>query len=108
MDQPHNTIATEATKHRGLMVIVIVLGVLILLAFGVLVGGLILGGGTRAEAGRNTPYNVNLGMAPGTQLTDATLAGNRLVVRFEGANGGVVVILDSTTGREIGRVSLQP
>ena len=108
MDQPHNTIGAEATKHRGLMAVVVVLGVLILLAFGILVGGLILGGGTRTDAVRNAPYSVNLGMEPGARLSDATLTGNRLLVRVESANGGVVVILDPATGREIGRVSVQP
>lgn len=110
MDQPHITIAAEATKHRGLLAVVIGLGVLIIIAVGVLVGGLLMGGrGAGGEPRGREAYDVNLGLAPGARLTSATLDGNRLLVQATRADGGnILVILDAASGRIIGRVALQP
>jgi hypothetical protein len=110
MDQPHNTIAAEATKHRGLLAVVIGLGVLIIIAVGVLVGGLLMGGREQGAGPRGREaFDVNLGLAPGAQLTSATLDGNRLLIQAERTDGGpILVILDVASGRIIGRVALQP
>ena len=96
-------------NYRVLKAVVILLGALILLAFGALVAGMLLGVGPRTPASRVTePYNTRIATAPGARLAGAELVGNRLLVRVEDGNGGAVVIVDAASGRMLGRVMLQP
>jgi hypothetical protein len=97
----------NAPTYRGLKAAVIILGALILLAFGALVAGLILGGGPRTPA-RNAPYQVALPAAAGSRIGEARIDGNRLLLRLDGANGSELVVMDAPSGRVIGRVTLTP
>jgi hypothetical protein len=78
---------------------------LILMAFGVLVGGLIMragGAGAPREA-----YRTAIPAEAGARVTSAEIAGNRLVIRIEGAGANEVVVLDAASGRIIGHVVLE-
>lgn len=87
------------------MALVITLGALILLAFGALIGGLLLGVGSESDAGDAGPYLVSVPASAGARIAQSELNGNRVVLRLEGA-GESVVILEATTGRIIGRIEL--
>ena len=96
---------SSAANHRGLLALVITLGVLILLAFGALIGGLLLGVGSGREAGGAEPYLVSLPAAAGARIAQSQLDGNRLLLRLEGG-GESIVVLEAMTGRIVGRIEL--
>ena len=95
---------TSPANRRGLLALVIFLGVLLLLALGALVGGLLLGTGLGGGA-RDGEYITSIPVAAGAQITESELDGNRLLLRIEGSQT-VLVVLETTTGRVIGRVEL--
>lgn len=81
------------------------LGVLILLALGALIVGAIMGlASVRSPA--SAPYLETLA-APGERIESAQLDGNRILVRLSGANGDELVVLDTASGRVIGRVAVK-
>ena len=98
---------TSAPSYRALKAVVIILGILILLALGALVAGVLLGTGRRAPAG-DAAYQVTLPAPAGARIGEATVDGNRLLLRLEGQNSSELVILDAPSGRVIGRISLAP
>jgi len=91
-----------------MLALVIFLGVLIILAMGVLVGGVIMGAGP-GRAGAGEPYVTTLPASADAWISEANLDGTRLVVRLDGGGegGGEVVVLEAATGRVLGRVVLQ-
>jgi len=90
------------------MVFVIALGVLILIAVGALIGGLMLRGERPAPAVAEA-YLTTLPATPDAWFSEAHLDGTRLVVRIDGGGegGGEVVVLEAATGRVIGRIALE-
>jgi hypothetical protein len=109
-----NTNFTLTASQRRLKAIVIVLGVLIVLAFGALVVGFLvkLGQGKAAvnalAAPASTPFQSSVALAPRQSVVSTELKNNRLLVHLKGPNGEDVVIVDAATGRELGRVHLTP
>jgi len=75
-----------------------------MLAFGALIGGLLLGAGPGGSA-RDGEYLTSIPVEAGAQITASELDGNRLLLRIEG-HQTVLVVLEATTGRVIGRVEL--
>ena len=95
--------APNAPSYRGLLALVIILGVLIVLG----VIGLIAGAVYRLS-GRGVgvgPYATSIA-APGEQIEDTQLDGNRVLLRLSGPKGEEVVILDAGTGRVMGRIAV--
>lgn len=86
------------------MALVIILGVLIVLALGVLIGGVLLGAGPGNRAGSGA-YRTVIPSAVESRIVETELDGNRLLLRLEGG-GDAVIVLEATTGRVIGRVEL--
>jgi hypothetical protein len=95
-------------NYRALKATVIILGVLILLAFGALVGGLLLGATGTRNAARGEPFATAITTVPGARVAGAELVGSRLVVQVEDRNGGLVVLVDTASGEILGRVMLDP
>lgn len=104
-----NTNFALTASQRRLKAIVIVLGVLIVLAFGALVVGFLikLGHGKAAVTPASTPFQSSVALAPGQSVASTELKDNRLLVRLKGPQGEEVVIVDAATGRELGRVHLK-
>jgi hypothetical protein len=96
---------TSPANHRGLLAVVIILGVLLLLAFGGLVGGFILGVGPGGTAAADEPYLTSIPATVGERIIQSELDGNRVLLRLEGA-GDKVIVLEASTGRVIGRIEL--
>ena len=105
MTEANSANTTPAANHRGLLALVITLGALILLAFGALVGGLLLGTGSQNGAADAEAYLTSIPSAEGSRIVQTELDGNRLLLRLEGS-GDAVVVLEATTGRIIGRIEL--
>ncbi len=100
---------TPATgKQRVLLVIVITLGVLILLAFGVLVGGMVIGksSGSGTQSG-TAPWTYSLQLPERGRIVSTRLEGDRIVVRVRAPEGETVFLLDAKTGKAIGRIEIK-
>ena len=105
----------SASSYRGLLAIVILLGMAIMTAVGAMIGAAFVssgreevavpatGAGPAATAGE--PFLVNLA-AQGQSIASAELRDNRLLVRLTGPRGDELVVLDAITGSVIGRVVL--
>lgn len=97
---------------QALKALVIVFGVLILIAFGFLVYGLL----TRVEtAGTAKPATgadfgeTHLSIPKGARVIETRIGEGRLVLRLEKAGGGeALLIVDPATGRRVGVVHLVP
>jgi hypothetical protein len=95
-------------KQRVLFVIVIILGVLILLALGALVTGFITGA-TGKRSSSAAPWSQSLDVPAGTRVTRTEADGNRLIVHLTSAAGAEeIVVLDTASGRIVGRVRVKP
>jgi hypothetical protein len=99
-------VPASPASHRGLLALVIVLGVLIMIGVVALITGAVLGAGRRADAGAGTPYLTTV-PAPGARIENAEIQGNRILMRLTGGTGDELVILDANSGRVLGRVRLQ-
>lgn len=97
-------VPASPASYRGLLALVIILGVLIMIGVGALIAGAMLGAGRRTEAG--TPYLTSV-PAPGARIESAEIQGNRILMRLRGATGDELVILDAASGRLLGRIRLE-
>jgi hypothetical protein len=93
----------DAPSHRGLLALVIILGVLILLGVVGLIVAAVFKAGSRAPA--NVAYGAELA-APGEKVESVQLDGNRVLVRLSGPNGEELAILDAGSGRVLGRIAI--
>ena len=101
----HSDGAATPASYRGLLALVIILGVLIVLGVGALIGGFMLGAGRRTETA--APYETTVPVpVPGARIESAEIQGNRILMRLSEAGGDELVILDVNSGRLIGRVRL--
>jgi hypothetical protein len=96
------TEASKAPGYRGLLAVVIILGVLIVLG----VIGLIVGAVLRFQRSANTvqPFSASLS-APGERLDSIQMDGNRLLLHFSGPKGDEIVIMDES-GHLVGRIAI--
>jgi len=98
-------VPASPASHRGLLALVIVLGVLIMIGVVALIAGAMLGAGRRAEA-PGTPYLTSVPARAGARIESAEIQGNRILMRLSG-NGEELVILDAASGRLLGRIRLE-
>jgi len=95
----------RTAAYRFLLAAVILLGVLIVIALGVLVAGLSMRlGGHRAS--QNAPAQFTL--APGAHVVSADVSGDRLVLRLKGGFGDEIDIIDIETGRLVAKLRSAP
>ena len=89
--------------HRGLLALVIILGILIILGvIGLIVSAILRFSRAAAPA---QPFTVTL-PAAGEHLDSIQSDGNRLLLHLSGPKGDEIVIMD-TAGHLIGRIQLQ-
>jgi hypothetical protein len=93
-------------KQRVLLAIVIILGVLIVLAFGALVGGLLMGAGRSAQSAKPWTYTVDV--PAGTRVAGPRVDGDRMLVHLTSQAGDDVVLIDTKTGKVVGRIHVKP
>jgi hypothetical protein len=98
--------ASNAPSYRGLLALVIFLGVLIVLGVSALILAAVLRAGNRQAAGAEAAPAVARLAAPGKTIQSAQLEGGRILVRLAGSEGEELVILDSATGRVIARIAI--
>ncbi len=109
MTEADSANSTSPANHRGLLALVIILGGLLLLAFGALVGGVLLGAGPGGRA-PGEAYLTSIPAPADARITQTELDGNRLLIRVDDGRidggGQAVIVIEATTGRVIGRVEL--
>lgn len=97
---------------QALKALVISLGVLILLAFGFLVYGLLsgaerIGGGTDAPAAGFGEAHISI--PKGARVVETEIGDGRLFLRLEKAGGGeAILVVDPATGERSGVIHLIP
>ena len=94
----------RSAAYRFLLAAVILLGVLIMIALGVLVAGL-----TMRLGGHGKPENAVAAYAlpPGTQILSTEVSGDRLVLRLHGPGGDEIDVVDLQSGRLVAKVRSQ-
>ncbi|MGQ0742386.1 MAG: hypothetical protein ACT4OG_08875 [Alphaproteobacteria bacterium] len=104
MSAENTSFALTATQKR-LKLVVIALGALIVLALGALIGGLIirLAGGAPAS---ERPYVSEIAIDGDATVMGAELNDRRLALKLKTPEGDEVIIVDATSGRELGRVRI--
>jgi len=105
--------AQPPPNYRALKAVVIILGVLIVLALGALIAGMVLKLGATGPAAPPAgsaaePYTARIAAPAGAHIAGAEIDGNRLIVHIDDGGSGTVVVLDPATGRILGRVVLEP
>jgi hypothetical protein len=91
----------SAPGYRGLLALVIILGVLIVLGVVGLIAAAVLRGGRPAASLATYAASVP---APGEHIESTEIDGNRILLRLSGPNGEELVILDAGSGRVLGRI----
>jgi hypothetical protein len=87
--------------YRGLLAVVIILGILIIVG----VIGLIVGFALRLSRAQGVgPFSATVS-APGERVESVQADGNRILLRLSGPKGEELVIMDST-GRVLGRIAI--
>jgi hypothetical protein len=102
--------APDARQVRVLKLVVIGLGVLLLIGFGVVIGRIAY---LAMQPGRGLSaagalQNVNVALPPGAVVRQTTVSGDRLTVQFESPHQTGVVIVNLTTGQIISRIGFVP
>ena len=99
-------VPASSASYRGLLALVIILGVLIVVGLVGLIVAAMMGAGRRGgEVSSAAPFMTSV-PAPGARIESAELQGNRILMRLSGGEGDELVILDANSGRLLGRVRL--
>ena len=92
-------------SYRGLLALVIILGVLIVVGVVALITAAVLRAGNRAPA--DQPYAASV-IAPGEKIESSELDGNRILLTLSGPRGEELVVLDAGSGKILGRITVRP
>jgi hypothetical protein len=96
--------AKSSIAYRGLLAAVILLSVLIVIALGILVGGLVTRFRSGGHDGAASPAPAQFTLAPGNRLISTDVAGDRLILRLRGPAGDEIDIIDIETGRLVAKI----
>lgn len=94
----------RSPAYPFLLAAVILLGVLIVIALGVLVVGL----STRLGSSHRDTAPTQFTLAAGARVISADVSGDRLVLRLKGSFGDEIDIIDLETGRLVAKVRSAP
>ena len=94
-----------SSSYRGLLALVIILGVLIVVGVVALIVAAVLRAGSIRAPSASEAYAASVA-APGERIESTQLDGNRILLRLSGPNGDELVVLDAATGRVIGRIAV--
>ncbi|HSZ73554.1 MAG TPA: hypothetical protein VK779_01950 [Rhizomicrobium sp.] len=95
----------STATYRGAKAAVILLGALIVIAFGVLVVGLSMKLSGHKPA---PPRSADLALPPGAVIEATAVQNDRLIMRLRVAGGEEVDIVDTTDGHLVGRITTTP
>lgn len=102
---------------RMLKISIVVMGVLLVLGFGLLLIGIYMQAGKLAKPAADAPLapaqtaqggTLLLPVEPGAELRSVQADGGRLILHLYKNGGGEIAVIDIATGREIQRIALTP
>ena len=102
--------APDPRQVRVLKIVVISLGILLLVGFGVVIGRiayLALQPG-RGQTTTAAPQSVNVALPSGAVIRQTAISGDRLTIQYETPAQSGILIVNLTTGRIISRIELAP
>lgn|GEM_PF-1542976 len=105
-DPASATIAPEVTHspaNRGLKAVVILLGALIIIAFGLLVVGALTRFNAKSSSHTATQNNT-IALPPGSDIESSELQADRLILHVRAGAGEEIYIVDTTNGHLVGRI----
>lgn len=106
-DTVHDPKATAT--YRVLKAVVIILGVLIVLAFGALVaGGIMMATKHRHAAAAEAPVPAAAALPAGARVTSVETSGDRVVVAVHTPAGDEIDIFDTADGHLVARIRPAP
>ena len=97
---PSSAPIKRTAAYRFLLAAVILLGVLIVIALGVLVAGLVM------RFGRHAPIEspaADTILPPGTQVLSTEVSGDRLVMHLRGSGGDEIDVIDLRDGHLVAK-----
>jgi len=97
----------NTTSYRALKAVVIFLGALIVVAFAILVIGLVMRFSSKAHP-RATGDESSIELPAGTTIVSSDVQGDRLILRTKSATGDEVYIVDTANGHLVGHVVTAP
>lgn len=111
---PQGPIKGPLQQHRGMVILVTVMGIMLVVGFGVLVGTIIYrasGGNSQqdealAAGAMETAAMVSVVRPTGATLMGATSSAGRLTLHFRNEAGDTVLVVDLAGGAVISRVEI--
>ncbi len=100
----------DARQVRILKIVVISLGILLLVGFGVVIARIAYlatqpAGGIGGTA---SPRDIRLALPPGATIRSTAVSGDRMTVQYESPQQTGIIIINLTTGQIVSRIGLQP
>lgn len=97
----------NTATYRSLKAVVIFLGALIVVAFVLLVVGLVMRFSGKGRAVQ-TAGESTIELPAGTNIVTSTVEGDRLILRTKSPAGDEIYIVDTSSGRLVGHVMTAP
>ena len=91
-------------SYRGLLALVIILGVLIVFGVVALITAAVLRAANRTPAGQ--PYAASV-VGIDEKIESSELDGNRILLTLAGPRGEELVVLDASSGQVLGRIAVK-
>lgn len=98
---------SQAPANRGLKAVVILLGVLIVIAFALLVVGALTRFNAKSTSHTATVNNT-IALPAGSQIESSEIQADRLILRLRTTTGDEIYIVDTTNGHLVGRIQIAP
>lgn len=100
----------DARQVRVLKIVVIGLGVLLLIGFGVVIARIAY---LATQPGRGLSssaplHDINVALPSGAVVRNTTISGDRMMVQFESPQQTGIVVINLTTGQVISRIGFGP
>jgi hypothetical protein len=102
MDAPFDP--KKTTSYRLMLAVVIILGVLIVIALGFLVRGLVSKGSPHSASPDSATAAAAFALPPGARIVQTETQPNRLILHVHAPDGDEVDIIDTTDGHLISRI----
>ncbi len=108
-EEDRNTSTPETALARGLKVVVVGLGVLLVVGFAVVVARIIyLASRPGAQSDRPAAMDWRLELPADASIRSLAFSGDRLAVHYDSPRGPGIAIIDVASGRTLARVRVAP
>lgn len=111
---PQEPLKGPLQQHRGMVILVVVMGIVLVVGFGILVATIIYrasGGNSQQEDAPAAIISENAEILSvvrpaGATLLGATSNGGRMTLHFQGESGDVVLVVELASGAVVSRIEI--